>query len=392
MNTYESRSLEAHRKSGGKLAISSKFPLNNKDDLSIAYTPGVAEPCRVIDNNPEAARELTIKGNTVAIVSDGSAVLGLGNIGPLAAIPVMEGKAILFKEYADIDAFPITLATQNTEEIIETIKRISPVFGGINLEDISAPRCFEIENRLQDLGIPVFHDDQHGTAIVLGAALLNASKLLGKPISEMKIVINGAGAAGISIAKMLTSSKFSSTGRIKELIICDRQGALHKDRQDLTKAKQALIQYINPKQQNATLIESLAGADVFIGVSQGNLLKACDIKHMAKDAIIFALANPIPEIEPDEARKGGAAIIATGRSDYPNQVNNVLAFPGIFRGTLDAKGTRITDEMKNAAIQALSNLVGDPTHDFIIPSPLDKRVAKAVAKAVKATALAQNSQ
>lgn len=382
------RSLIIHEQLRGKLAVSGKLKIETKDDLSLAYTPGVAAPCEAIAADPDKVWDLTIKRNTVAVVSDGSAVLGLGNIGPAAAIPVMEGKALLFKQYADIDAWPICLDTQDANEIIETVRRIAPVFGGINLEDISAPRCFEIEDALQDLSIPAFHDDQHGTAIVLLAALLNAAKVVGKETTNLTVVINGAGAAGTAIAKLLrcVGHDPSVCTPVKEIIVCDSKGAIHSGRSDLNAEKKALLAFTNQGQRQGTVHEVLEGADVFVGVSKGNLLNADDIRRMNKDAIILAMANPTPEIMPDEARRGGAAVIGTGRSDFPNQVNNVLAFPGIFRGALDARAPRITPEMKIAVAHALANAVATPTADEVLPSPLNASVAPLVAQAVAAAA------
>ena len=388
MPDYSERSLIIHEQIRGKIAVSGKLPLETQDDLSIAYTPGVAAPCEVIAADPARARDLTIKHNSVAVVSDGSAVLGLGNIGPLGAIPVMEGKALLFKHYSNIDAWPICLDTQDSEEIIETVRRIAPVFGGINLEDISAPRCFEIEDRLQDLGIPVFHDDQHGTAIVLLAAMLNAAQVVGKEPEKLRVVINGAGAAGTAIAKLLRcidQDPYVCTP-VAEVVICDSRGAIHAGRDDLNPQKQALLSFTNRGGAQGSLQDVLRGADVFVGVSKGNLLTADDVRTMAPEAVILAMANPTPEIMPDEARAGGAAIIGTGRSDFPNQVNNVLAFPGIFRGALDANATQITAHMKIAAARALAASVPEPTADMILPSPFDQSVAPLVAKAVCAAA------
>jgi len=383
MTDYQSKSLLIHEQLRGKIAITGKLPIDSTDDLSIAYTPGVAAPCEEIAKNPLRASELTIKKNTVAVVSDGSAVLGLGNIGPLAAIPVMEGKCLLFKHYSDIDAFPICLDTQDTEEIIETVRRIAPVFGGINLEDISAPRCFEIEERLQDLGIPVFHDDQHGTAIVLLAAIINSAKLTNRDITASKIVINGAGAAGSAICLLINQfvTQHLKSDHLPNIIVCDRKGAINKERDDLNDEKKKLLEYSNPNNQAGSLQDCLVGADVFIGVSSGNILNADDVKTMAKDSLIFPMANPTPEIFPEEAIKGGAAIVGTGRSDFPNQVNNVLAFPGIFRGALDSGASHINTDMKIEAALALAGAV-TPTREKIIPSPLDKTVAHLVAKAI----------
>lgn len=384
MSTTQERSVIIHRQLRGKIGVHNKMPVRTMDDLSLAYTPGVAAPCELIAKDPSQALELTLKSNAVAVVSDGSAVLGLGNIGPLAAIPVMEGKALLFKEYADINAWPICLDTQDTEEIIETVQRIAPVFGGINLEDISAPRCFEIEERLQGLGIPVFHDDQHGTAIVLLAALINACKVTGREISSLKVVINGAGAAGTAIAKLLRciGQEPDACISVADVIVCDSKGAIHRDRDDLNDMKRDLLRFSNHTHRSGTLAEVLPGADVFIGVSKGNLINAEHVKSMAPEPIIFAMANPTPEIMPDVARQAGAAVVGTGRSDFPNQVNNVLAFPGIFRGALDVGAKRITEKMKIAAAYALAGAVSEPTPDRIIPSPLDRSVSPLVAKAV----------
>lgn len=380
------RSLIIHEQLRGKLGIHSKIPIRDRDDLSLAYTPGVAEPCRAIAADPSRARALTLKANSVAIVSDGSAVLGLGNIGPLAAIPVMEGKAILFREFADIDAWPICLDTQDTDAIVETVRRIAPVFGGINLEDISAPRCFEIEQRLQDLGIPVFHDDQHGTAIVLLAALLNASRCVGKELADMRVVINGAGAAGTAIARLLRCVGHDPNVcvPVRDIIVCDSKGAIHAGRSNLAGYKHDLLNHTNRAGQAGSIQEVLAGADVFIGVSKGNLIGGDDVRRMADRCIILAMANPIPEIMPDLAHDAGAAVVGTGRSDFPNQVNNVLAFPGIFRGALDAHAARITDQMKLAAAKALAACVTEDqlSPEHILPDPLDRAVAPRIAEAV----------
>jgi malate dehydrogenase (oxaloacetate-decarboxylating) len=374
---YNKKSLELHEENKGKIEVVSKVKLENKDDLSIAYTPGVAEPCREIHKNIKNIYKYTIKQNTIAVVTDGSAVLGLGNIGPEASIPVMEGKALLFKEFANIDAFPIALNTQDPDEIIKTIKLISPVFGGINLEDIAAPRCFYIEEKLQNIGIPVFHDDQHGTAIVVLAALINASKVVGKPIESMKIVVNGAGAAGTAITKILIKKN------PKDILVCDKEGIITKD--NSTGIKNKIAQITNKNNISGSLKNALKDADVLIGVSVGNIVTKEMIKEMNKP-IVFAMANPTPEIMPEDAKEAGAEIIGTGRSDYPNQINNVLAFPGIFRGALDAKATKINDEMKLAAAVALANYI-KPTKDKILPSPLDKNIAKIVAEAVKEAAI-----
>ncbi len=383
-NDYNERSLIIHEQLRGKIGIFNKLNITSRDDLSIAYTPGVAYPCEVIAKDASRARDLTLKHNSVAVVSDGSAVLGLGNIGPHAAIPVMEGKAMLFKQFANIDAWPLCLDTQDVEEIILTIRRIAPVFGGINLEDFSAPRCFEIEARLQDLGIPVFHDDQHGTAIVLLAALMNASKILGRDLAEMRVVLNGAGAAGTAIARLLRCVGHDPNVcvPVSDIVVCDTKGAIHRGRDDLNPSKRELLGYTNRQNRTGSLLEVLEGADVFIGVSKGNLLGPETIRKMATDPIILAMANPIPEIMPDVAREAGAAIVGTGRSDFPNQVNNVLAFPGIFRGALDAGATAITEKMKIAAARALADAVIDPGPELILPDPLDASVAPRVADAV----------
>ncbi len=387
---YE-RSAIIHEQLHGKIAVVSKIPIGSLDDLSIAYTPGVARPCELIAADPAKARRLTIKGNSVAVVTDGSAVLGLGDIGPLAAIPVMEGKVLLFKEFANLEAWPICLDTKDVDEIVSTVRQIAPVFGGINLEDISAPRCFEIERRLQDLGIPVFHDDQHGTAIVLLAALLNAGRVLRHPLEEMVVVVSGAGAAGSAIAKLLLGISAEGddavSAPVKDVVVCDSCGAIHKGREGLSPEKEGLSSFTNIGGRTGTLQEALEGADVFIGVSKAGLLKADDVSRMNPDPIILAMANPEPEIMPDEARKGGAAVVGTGRSDFPNQVNNVLAFPGIFRGALDAGAATITAQMKMAAVNALADTVSEPTVDRILPDPLDRRVAPLVAEAVRAAAL-----
>ena len=382
---YYKQSVALHQRLQGKIETAIKVDINTKEDLSLLYSPGVAQPCIEISQNPEAVYDYTIKGNTVAIVSDGSAILGIGNLGALASIPVMEGKAMLFKKFGGINAFPICLDTQDTEEIIETVRRIAPVFGGIKLEDISAPRCFEIEARLQDLGIPVFHDDQHGTAIVVLAGLLNAVKVVNKQFSGLKVVINGAGAAGVAIAKMLKcvdTENLAICQPVKEVIVCDTKGIIHSGRKDLNSTKLELLKYTNTADLAGTIKEALVDADVFIGVSGPGILHEMDVRTMAKDTIIFACANPTPEIIPEEAFKGGAAIVGTGRSDLPNQVNNVLAFPGIFKGALAARATSITPAMKLAAAHAIAACVPQPTRDVIIPSTLDMTVADRVAEAV----------
>lgn len=384
MSDYYKKSIELHSKLKGKIEITSKTSVKNKEDLSVVYSPGVAQPCLDIQKNESLAYDYTIKGNTVAIVSDGSAVLGLGNIGAKAAIPVMEGKAMLFKQFGGIDAFPICLDTQNTDEIIETVKRIAPVFGGINLEDISAPRCFEIEAALQEIGIPVFHDDQHGTAIVTLAGILNACKVLNKNIDTLKVVINGAGSAGVAIAKLLRCISLdpNSCLSVKEIIICDSKGIIDKSRPNLNASKIELLSYSNPNNVEGSLHDALVNADVFIGVSKGNLLTKEDIKVMNSNPVIFALANPDPEIMPELAIESGAAIVATGRSDYSNQVNNLLVFPGIFRGALDQRAKKITPEMKLAAAYALADCVENPTREMIIPSVFEPGIAKKIASAV----------
>ncbi len=389
---YAERSLIIHEQLRGKIGIHNKMPVKSREDLSVAYTPGVARSCEVIAKDPGRARDLTLKHNSVGVVTDGSAVLGLGNIGPLAAIPVMEGKSLLFKEFADIDAWPLCLDTQDANEIIETVRRIAPVFGGINLEDIAAPRCFEVEEALQDLGIPVFHDDQHGTAIVLLAALLNAAMVTGREVFDLNVVINGAGAAGTAIARLLRCVGHDPTVcvPVKDVVVCDSKGAIHSGRDDLNPRKQELLHFTNRSDRQGDVHDILAGADVFIGVSRGNLLDGDDIRRMNDSCIILAMANPIPEIMPDVALAAGAAVVGTGRSDFPNQVNNVLAFPGIFRGALDARADRITEEMKIAAAQALSQSISNATAERILPDPLDCSVAPRVAAAVRAAWERQN--
>ncbi len=384
---YNKESLELHRKHKGKIEVTSKIDVQTSHDLSRVYSPGVAAPCLAIAADVNEAYNLTLKGNTVAVVSDGSAVLGLGNIGAAAAIPVMEGKAMLFKKFAGLNAFPICLDTQDTAEIIRTVKLIAPVFGGINLEDISAPRSFEIEQSLQDIGIPVFHDDQHGTAIVTLAGLINACKVLGKELSQLKIVVNGAGAAGIAITNLLrchdNEHDHGSCLAVKSVIVCDSKGIISKDRDNLNEVKQKLLSYTNPENKSGLLLDAMIDADVFIGVSKGNLLEAEHIKAMAENPIVFALANPTPEIMPDKAKELGVAVIATGRSDYPNQVNNVLAFPGIFKGALEVRAERITADMKVAAAEAIAACELNPTTDRIIPNALNMNIADKVAQAVK---------
>lgn len=356
----------------GKISVTSKIKLKDKNDLSIAYTPGVAQVSKVIAENKGFARSLTIKGNSVAVVSDGTAVLGLGDIGPEAALPVMEGKALLFKEFADIDAYPIVLNTKDPDEIVKIVKAIAPGFAGINLEDISAPRCFEIEEKLQNIGIPVFHDDQHGTAIVILAALINSLKVVGKKMNTVKVVIAGAGAAGIATAKFLKPGK---------LVLIDSKGPIHKGRSDHNKYKQEIAAL--PYFQNCkTLRDAYRGADVFIGLSGKGNLTGEEIKLMASSPIIFALSNPTPEIQPQEAKRAGAAVVATGRSDFPNQINNVLAFPGVFRGAIDIEAKQITESMKLKAAETLADLIAKPSPEQILPSPLEKTVAKKIASAI----------
>lgn len=376
---YNELSLKMHEENHGKIEVISKVEIKDRNDLSTAYTPGVAEPCRKIRDNRDDVYKYTCKSNMVAVVSDGTAVLGLGDIGPEAAIPVMEGKAILFKEFAGVDAFPICLDTKDVDEIVETVKRIAPVFGGINLEDISAPRCFEIERRLkEELDIPVFHDDQHGTAIVVSAGLLNAIKLVGKDFSSVNVVINGAGSAGISICKLLLQLGIGNA------VLVDKNGALCPGEDWMNPAQAEMAEITNKNKERGNLSEIIKGKDVFIGVSAPNIVTAGMVSSMASDAIVFAMANPTPEIMPEEAKKGGVRVMATGRSDYPNQINNVLVFPGIFRGALDARATAITEEMKVAAAKAIASIVTDEELDeeYIIPGAFDERVAQAVAKAV----------
>lgn len=379
--TLNERALQLHEEWHGKLSTTSKCEVKSREDLSLAYTPGVAEPCKVIANDPEAAYKYTIKSNTVAVVSDGSAVLGLGNIGAKAAMPVMEGKCVLFKEFGGVNAFPICLDTQDTEEIIKTIINISPAFGGINLEDISAPRCFEIENRLKELlDIPVFHDDQHGTAIVVLAGVINALKVTNKQKEDCKVVVNGAGSAGIAISKLLLQYGF------KHLILCDKIGILSKETKDLNYMQREMMEVTNLKQVKGSLSDALINADIFIGVSAPNIVSSEMVSSMNKDSILFAMANPIPEILPDLAKTAGAKVVGTGRSDYPNQVNNVIAFPGIFKGALEGRATKITDEMKIAAAVAIATLVKDDelSEEFILPEAFDERVCEVVSNAVKA--------
>ncbi len=370
---FDERSLEEHKKHKGKIEVCSKVPVTNQDELSLFYTPGVAEPCRVIAKDAEAAYELTPKGNMVAVITDGSAVLGLGDIGGLAGYPVMEGKALLFKEFAGVDAIPICLDTNDVEEIISTVKNIAPQFGGINLEDISSPRCFEIEERLDEiLDIPVFHDDQHGTAIVVLAALINALKITEK--SDPKIVLSGAGAAGVAIAKLLKAYGFEN------IVVCDSRGALNRGRERMNDVKDKLVDLVGGA--DGSLADVMEGSDIFIGISAPNIVTKEMVRSMAPDPIVMAMSNPIPEIMPEDALEAGAKVVATGRSDYPNQVNNALAFPGVFRGALDNRVQSITTEMKIAAAEALASMVDSPSPDKIIPSIFDPGVAETVANAV----------
>ena len=377
--------LALHAAHKGKLEIRSKVPLKTKHDLSLAYTPGVAEVCREIAKDRNLAYKYTLKANTIAIVTDGSAVLGLGNIGGYAAIPVMEGKAILFKEFAGVDAFPICFENYETD-FVDQVRNIAPVFGGINLEDIAAPKCFEVEDALQDIGIPVMHDDQHGTAVVVLAALLNACRVTGKKFEDLNIVICGAGAAGFAITRLLKCIGYNPNvcTKVNEIIVCDTQGTIFRGREGLYKNKYKFIiaEETNRPALSGKLEDAMIGADVFIGVSAPGVATEDMVRSMGKDAIVFAMANPVPEIWPDAAKHAGAAIVGTGRSDFPNQINNVLAFPGIFRGALDARATRITDEMKIAAAHAIASCVAKPQRDRIMPNILDKDVTKAVAKAV----------
>lgn len=378
--TNNEKALKMHEEWNGKIETTAKAHVNSREDLAIAYTPGVAEPCKVIAQDPEAAYKYTMKANTVAVVSDGSAVLGLGNIGPYAAMPVMEGKCVLFKEFGNVNAVPICLDTQDTEEIIKTVKNIAPGFGGINLEDISAPRCFEIEERLKEmLDIPVFHDDQHGTAIVVLAGIINALKVTGKEKENCRVVVNGAGSAGVAITKLLLTYGF------KNVIMCDRMGIIGKDYPDLNWMQKKMTEVTNLSNESGTLADALKGADIFVGVSAPNIVTQEMVASMNKDAILFAMANPTPEIMPDLAKAAGAKVVGTGRSDFPNQVNNVVAFPGIFKGALEGHASQITEEMKLAAAKAIAGLVSDEelNEDFIMPEAFDPRVAEVVSQAVK---------
>ena len=378
--TNSEKALKMHEEWHGKIETCAKSHVNSREDLAIAYTPGVAEPCKVIAKDPEAAYTYTMKSNTVAVVSDGSAVLGLGNIGALAAMPVMEGKAVLFKEFGGVNAVPICLDTQDTEEIIKTVVNIAPAFGGINLEDISAPRCFEIEERLKELlDIPVFHDDQHGTAIVVLAGIINAMKVSGKDKGSSKVVVNGAGSAGVAITKLLLTYGF------KHVTMCDINGILGKDSKDLNWMQEKMVEVTNLEQKTGKLADALKGADIFVGVSAPNIVTPEMVASMNKDAILFAMANPVPEIMPDIAKAAGAKVVGTGRSDFPNQVNNVVAFPGIFKGALEGRATAITEDMKLATAKAIAGLVPDEelNENNILPEAFDPRVADVVSRAVK---------
>lgn len=378
--TTNEKALLLHKEWNGKLETVSKTPVKSREDLALAYTPGVAEPCKVIAKDREAAYQYTMKANTVAVVSDGSAVLGLGNIGPYAAMPVMEGKAVLFKEFGGVNAVPICLDTQDTEEIIKTVAYLAPGFGGINLEDISAPRCFEIEERLkQMLDIPVFHDDQHGTAIVVLAGIINALKVTGKKKEDCKIVVNGAGSAGVAITKLLLTYGFP------DIIMCDKAGIVSKETEGLNWMQQKMTELTNLQNRTGTLADAMKGADIFVGVSAPNIVSEEMVASMNKDAILFAMANPVPEIMPDLAKKAGAKVVGTGRSDFPNQVNNVVAFPGIFRGALEGRATQITEEMKLAAALAIAGLVPEEelSEDNIMPEAFNPKVAEVVAEAIK---------
>lgn len=378
--TNNEKALKMHEEWNGKIETTAKAHVNSREDLAIAYTPGVAEPCKVIAQDPEAAYKYTMKANTVAVVSDGSAVLGLGNIGALAAMPVMEGKAVLFKEFGGVNAVPICLDTQDTEEIIKSVVNIAPAFGGINLEDISAPRCFEIETRLKELlNIPVFHDDQHGTAIVVLAGIINALKVTGKKKEDCRVVVNGAGSAGVAITKLLLTYGFP------HITMCDINGIISKNSPNLNWMQQQMTEVTNLEERTGTLADALKGADIFVGVSAPNIVSKEMVASMNKDAILFAMANPVPEIMPDHAKEAGAKVVGTGRSDFPNQVNNVVAFPGIFKGALEGRATQITEEMKLAAANAIAGLVPEEelNENNILPEAFDPRVADTVSKAIK---------
>lgn len=387
MATNAEKALELHKEWKGKISTEAKCEVKTREDLALAYTPGVAEPCKVIHEDPKEAYTYTLKQNTIAVVSDGSAVLGLGNIGPEAAMPVMEGKAVLFKEFGGVNAFPICLKTQDVDEIVETVQRLEPTFGGINLEDISAPRCFEIERRLKEtMNIPVFHDDQHGTAIIVLAGVINSLKLTGKKKEDCRIVVNGSGAAGIAISKLLLRYGF------RHLVICDSKGIISRDRENLNWIKKEMLEVTNLDNQNGTLADALVGADIFIGVSAPNSVTEEMIRSMNKDAILFAMANPVPEIMPDLAKAAGARIVGTGRSDFPNQVNNVLVFPGIFKGALEGKARQITEDMKLAAAKALAGIVSDEelNEEFILPEAFNPKVSEVVSAAVRENITEEN--
>lgn len=387
MATNAEKALELHKEWKGKISTEAKCEVKTREDLALAYTPGVAEPCKVIHEDPKEAYTYTLKQNTIAVVSDGSAVLGLGNIGPEAAMPVMEGKAVLFKEFGGVNAFPICLKTQDVDEIVETVQRLEPTFGGINLEDISAPRCFEIERRLKEtMNIPVFHDDQHGTAIIVLAGVINSLKLTGKKREDCRIVVNGSGAAGIAISKLLLRYGF------RHLVICDSKGIISRDRENLNWIKKEMLEVTNLDNQNGTLADALVGADIFIGVSAPNSVTEEMVRSMNKDAILFAMANPVPEIMPDLAKAAGARIVGTGRSDFPNQVNNVLVFPGIFKGALEGKARQITEDMKLAAAEALAGIVSDEelNEEFILPEAFNPKVSEVVSAAVRENITEEN--
>lgn len=387
MATNAEKALELHKEWKGKISTEAKCEVKTREDLALAYTPGVAEPCKVIHEDPKEAYTYTLKQNTIAVVSDGSAVLGLGNIGPEAAMPVMEGKAVLFKEFGGVNAFPICLKTQDVDEIVETVQRLEPTFGGINLEDISAPRCFEIERRLKEtMNIPVFHDDQHGTAIIVLAGVINSLKLTGKKKEDCRIVVNGSGAAGIAISKLLLRYGF------RHLVICDSKGIISRDRENLNWIKKEMLEVTNLDNQNGTLADALVGADIFIGVSAPNSVTEEMVRSMNKDAILFAMANPVPEIMPDLAKAAGARIVGTGRSDFPNQVNNVLVFPGIFKGALEGKARQITEGMKLAAAEALAGIVSDEelNEEFILPEAFNPKVSEVVSAAVRENITEEN--
>ncbi len=387
MATNAEKALELHKEWKGKISTEAKCEVKTREDLALAYTPGVAEPCKVIHEDPKEAYTYTLKQNTIAVVSDGSAVLGLGNIGPEAAMPVMEGKAVLFKEFGGVNAFPICLKTQDVDEIVETVQRLEPTFGGINLEDISAPRCFEIERRLKEtMNIPVFHDDQHGTAIIVLAGVINSLKLTGKKKEDCRIVVNGSGAAGIAISKLLLRYGF------RHLVICDSKGIISRDRENLNWIKKEMLEVTNLDNQNGTLADALVGADIFIGVSAPNSVTEEMVRSMNKDAILFAMANPVPEIMPDLAKAAGARIVGTGRSDFPNQVNNVLVFPGIFKGALEGKARQITEDMKLAAAKALAGIVSDEelNEEFILPEAFNPKVSEVVSAAVRENITEEN--